>query len=363
MDYKKGERLIYRTCPAKEKAKHIFQIGTADAELAVEAAKVVAEDIAGIDVNAGCPKHFSVHAGMGAGLLKNPTNLISILKALISNVGLSTPYKLPVSVKIRLLSSIEETHSLIKSLCDTGISRLTLHCRTIPMRPRERAIRDAVAGASEICRSYNVKFFINGDVENRDHAMQIIKEYNIDGGAMIALAAESNPAVFLSKKDTSKGPNGWRQLAEHYLKTAMSVENAFANTKFCLLHFIPGKAPEYQKVAPAKTYREMCEAMRVECIISEQKDLGTTKTQRQAQAHKVEMEKQLQAKLEKQERMKRKAEEHAGRDVKRRKQAYESESSEKDAMLQKESEGKSSALKLTSALQDTSSDNIEQLAT
>lgn len=52
------ERIIFRTHTAAEKAqqKLIFQIGTSDAELAVEAAKLVADDVAGIDVNAGCPK-------------------------------------------------------------------------------------------------------------------------------------------------------------------------------------------------------------------------------------------------------------------------------------------------------------------
>lgn len=39
-----------------EAGKLVFQLGTASAELAVEAAKLVASDVAGIDVNSGCPK-------------------------------------------------------------------------------------------------------------------------------------------------------------------------------------------------------------------------------------------------------------------------------------------------------------------
>jgi hypothetical protein len=31
-------------------------------------------DVAGIDINMGCPKKFSVHGGMGAALLSNPGN-------------------------------------------------------------------------------------------------------------------------------------------------------------------------------------------------------------------------------------------------------------------------------------------------
>jgi tRNA-dihydrouridine synthase 2 len=56
IDYRKSDRIIFRTCPSREKSRLIFQIGTASAELAVEAAKIIAEDVSGIDVNAGCPK-------------------------------------------------------------------------------------------------------------------------------------------------------------------------------------------------------------------------------------------------------------------------------------------------------------------
>lgn len=53
---KPDERLVFRTLPALEREKLIFQIGTSDAKLAVEGARVVVQDVAGIDVNAGCPK-------------------------------------------------------------------------------------------------------------------------------------------------------------------------------------------------------------------------------------------------------------------------------------------------------------------
>jgi tRNA-dihydrouridine synthase 2 len=31
-----------------------------------------AQDVASIDINMGCPKHFSIQGGMGAALLKKP---------------------------------------------------------------------------------------------------------------------------------------------------------------------------------------------------------------------------------------------------------------------------------------------------
>merc|ERR1712179_510010 len=46
---------MFQTCK-KEKSKVILQLGTADAERALAAAKLVENDVAGIDVNMGCPK-------------------------------------------------------------------------------------------------------------------------------------------------------------------------------------------------------------------------------------------------------------------------------------------------------------------
>lgn len=81
VDYFKKGVLIWRASP-QEKDKLIFQLGTADPKLALEAALHVQKDVSGIDVNCGCPKPFSLHCGMGAGLLKTPDLLEDILKTL-----------------------------------------------------------------------------------------------------------------------------------------------------------------------------------------------------------------------------------------------------------------------------------------
>jgi tRNA-dihydrouridine synthase 2 len=47
--------LVFRTAEV-EKGKVVFQMGTSDPVVAVEAAKVVANDVAVIDINMGCPK-------------------------------------------------------------------------------------------------------------------------------------------------------------------------------------------------------------------------------------------------------------------------------------------------------------------
>jgi tRNA-dihydrouridine synthase 2 len=250
------ESIIYRLHPELEKDKLIFQIGTSDPDRAVEAARLVAADVAGIDVNAGCPKPFSTSGGMGAALLKTPDKLCAILEALVKNI---TPeFEIGISVKIRLLDTAAETEALVRRLCATGITGLTIHCRTTPMRPRERAIRGQLRMIAEVCHEYGVACLVNGDVEGRDHGLQLAEEFGADG-AMIAVAAEKNPSCFRSKADGGMAP--WEEVVDQYVKTAIDVDNRFGNTKFLLSNMIPGRSKFYQPVNQSKTYKSICEAL------------------------------------------------------------------------------------------------------
>ena len=250
------ENVIYRIDPTREKGKLIYQIGTGKPETAVEAAKLVAGDVAGIDVNAGCPKPFSTTGGMGAALLRDPERLASILEALVEQVG--KVWEIGISVKIRLLQTPEMTEKLVRRLCATGITGLTIHCRTTPMRPRERAIREQLRMIADICRENGVACLMNGDVYNRDLAIDLMKEYNVDG-AMIATAAESNSSAFRSKANGGLAP--WREVVAKYIELALSVENKYGNTKFLLSQLIPGKDPMYLMVNRQRSYKAWVEVL------------------------------------------------------------------------------------------------------
>jgi tRNA-dihydrouridine synthase 2 len=123
IEFVKPGKVIYRIHPS-EQGRLVYQLGSADAALAVEAAKLVAKDVAGVDLNCGCPKHFSIHGGMGAALLKDIPRLEGILKALVEQVG--KVFDIGVSCKIRLLATDEETYDMVRRLCRTGIIGLTV---------------------------------------------------------------------------------------------------------------------------------------------------------------------------------------------------------------------------------------------
>lgn len=262
------ESVIYRLHPTQERARLIFQIGTASPQTAVEAAKLIAENVAGIDVNAGCPKPFSTSGGMGAALLQTPDLLASILAALVKEV--SEVYQIGISVKIRLLETAEKTEALVRKLCKTGIIGLTVHCRTTPMRPRERAIREQLRMIADICKEEGVACLMNGDVKNRDEALQLAQDYGVDG-AMIATAAEANSSCFRTEEEGGLLP--WREVVTEYMKIALEVENKWGNTKFLLGQLMPGKAEAFRKVSACMSYRQVCEALDLHEMIDLAKDV------------------------------------------------------------------------------------------
>ncbi|OKL57846.1 tRNA-dihydrouridine(20) synthase [Talaromyces atroroseus] len=256
------ESVLYRIDPENEKGKLIFQMGTASPELAVKAAKVVAADVAGIDVNSGCPKPFSTSGGMGAALLRTPDKLVSILEALVREIG--TPYEIGISVKIRLLETPEMTKDLVTRLVATGITGLTIHCRTTPMRPRERAIRDQLRMIATVCREAGVACVMNGDVTSRDQALALMAEYDVDG-AMIATAAESNSSCFRSEKDGGLLP--WRDVVREYIQECMRVENRFGNTKYLMNMMVNAKDKEFKQTKQCRNYLDACQILKYDDLI------------------------------------------------------------------------------------------------
>ncbi|KAF1731638.1 tRNA-dihydrouridine(20) synthase (NAD(P)+) [Beauveria bassiana] len=255
--------VIYAVDPVKEAKKLVFQMGTADPGRAVQAARLIAADVSGIDVNAGCPKPFSTSGGMGAALLRTPDKLVAILEALVQNI---TPeFEIGISVKIRILETAAETETLVRRLVATGITGLTVHCRTTPMRPRERAIRDQLRMVADVCHEAGIACLMNGDVESKDEGLRLAAEYGADG-AMIATAAETNPSCFRAAADGGLLP--WREVVDEYVATAIAVDNKFGNTKYLLAQMVPGKEDAHKAVTQARSYVDVCESLGLAHLLS-----------------------------------------------------------------------------------------------
>ncbi|PPQ79859.1 hypothetical protein CVT25_002915 [Psilocybe cyanescens] len=229
VSYNGVSRAIFATHPV-EKPYLIYQMGSSDPELAVQAAKTVMQDISGIDLNCGCPKPFSTHAGMGAALLTNPDLLCSILIALRKEM----PPHITVTAKIRLLPSQEDTLKLVERIVNTGVSALTVHCRTRNMREKDRAVIERLREIVEFVEGMGKGIAVveNGDCKDWEDAKRV-REITGAHSVMIARGAESNPSCFSPEplKDVETS------LVPAYLNLSKYLQNHFSLTKFCVGQF------------------------------------------------------------------------------------------------------------------------------
>ncbi|XP_050428190.1 tRNA-dihydrouridine(20) synthase [NAD(P)+]-like isoform X2 [Adelges cooleyi] len=213
--------VVFRTCP-REKPFVVLQIGTNDPSRAAMVAKLVEYDVAGIDINMGCPKGFSLKGGMGAALLNQSDKACAILSAVISTVSI------PVTCKIRILRDINETVSLCKKLAATGIAAIGIHGRRIHERPIHENRNNVIKAVSE---ALEIPVIANGGSKDIK-VYEDIEKFKIVTGCssvMIARSAEKNCSIF--KRD---GKLEVPAVIRDYLHHAINYDSVAANTKYCV---------------------------------------------------------------------------------------------------------------------------------
>ncbi|USN96175.1 MAG: tRNA-dihydrouridine synthase [Candidatus Nomurabacteria bacterium] len=152
----------------------------------------------GIDINMGCPDQSAVKSGGGAGMIQNPENAAAIIAAAKTS-------GLPVSVKTRLgYSRVDEWSGWLTHLLQQDLVNLTIHLRTkkemskVPAHfelvPDIKKLRDDIAPHTLLT--------INGDIENRQHGMQLVQEYGVDG-IMIGRGVFHDPFAFSQSNESN----------------------------------------------------------------------------------------------------------------------------------------------------------------
>ena len=144
----------------------------------------------GIDINMGCPAKSAVKSG-GSALIRNP-QLAAEAIAAAKTAGL------PVSIKTRLgYTNIDEWRDWLTHIFKQDIINLTIHLRTkkemskVPAHyeliPEIKELRDEIAPQTLLT--------INGDIQDRVHGEELIREYGVDG-VMIGRGIFHNPFAF-----------------------------------------------------------------------------------------------------------------------------------------------------------------------
>ena len=141
----------------------------------------------------GCPEHFSVHAGMGSGLLKTPELAKSILSNLTSEVSA------PISCKVRLLPKFNDSLNFITLMQSTGIHLIGVHGRTREELSKGFAHWSAIK-EFKISESIAIPIYANGDCFSPQDAYEL-KTYTNCDGILIARGALHNPFIFNDIKE------------------------------------------------------------------------------------------------------------------------------------------------------------------
>ncbi|KAH9664183.1 Aldolase-type TIM barrel family protein [Citrus sinensis] len=221
-------------------------MGTSDAVRALTAAKMVCKDVAAIDINMGCPKSFSVSGGMGAALLSKPELIHDILTMLKRNLDV------PVTCKIRLLKSSQDTVELARQIEKTGVSALAVHGRKVVDRPRDPAKWGEIA---DIVAALSIPVIANGDVFEYDD-FQRIKTATGASSVMAARGALWNASIF-----SSQGKLHWEDVKREYVRKSILWENDVKSTKHTLkemiMHYSSLELPEGKAIIKSETLADI----------------------------------------------------------------------------------------------------------
>lgn len=255
IEYRDNDKVLFRL-HASERSRLIIQLGSSNAERAVQAARLVKQDCAGIDLNCGCPKKFSTHDGMGAALLETPDLLCDILRKLSVEVAPK-----PVSVKIRILpQGVEATKLLLMRIVETGIQALSIHGRTRHDTYEKTCDWEAVSELAAYVRGIRPDLFLNlsGDVFSLIDAQRAFEQVGVDG-VLIARGAQWNVSVF------SPNTRPLLDIIREYLELSKELQNHASNSKYAVVEMLV-KDPKAHKellraIYSSKTIDQMLTAL------------------------------------------------------------------------------------------------------
>jgi tRNA-dihydrouridine synthase 2 len=243
-----GETLpiLIRLAPQMERGKIILQLGTGDPDLALQAARHVYEDVDGIDVNMGCPKKFSISGGMGSVLLKDVDRACRIIRALSQHIPR------PISAKIRLLETVEETVQFVRSLIAAGANAICIHARHVGDASQSPAKWDFFIQVLQQLKSNNsngskVPIVLNGDLYTRNDIESMKERSGVDG-IMLARPALYNTSLFASRSTNKMSMSTKREVIQVYLQQALLYQSHYKNVKYILCEMLSHRRTPSQRV-------------------------------------------------------------------------------------------------------------------
>lgn len=183
------EKHILESITENQTGRPVFaqMIGEHIEHLARTTKDLLQHNVAGIDLNMGCPAPTVYKKRCGGGLLKEPEKVDRILGTLRDAIpGLFT-------VKIRIgFEDTQNFETILKLVNKHSIDLLSVHGRTVKEMYRSQVHYDSIKTAVEIS---NCPVLANGDVSSARRAREIL-DYTGAAGVMIGRHAIRNPWIF-----------------------------------------------------------------------------------------------------------------------------------------------------------------------
>ena len=205
----------------KTKTTTIAQFFGCEPEYFYQAALMALEKgFDGVDVNMGCPDKSVFRRGGGAGLILQPKLakkiILSVKKAIKEGIKkFKIKKNITVSVKTRTGYKTPQTKDWISNLLEAEPDVICLHARTFAQKYSGLADWSQIGIAADLAKKTKTKIFGNGDIKNREQALERIKEYDL-AGVLIGRAALGNPWVFKGIIPTTE--ERFKVLLEHCKK-------------------------------------------------------------------------------------------------------------------------------------------------
>ena len=187
----------YLESVTREKPVAVQIFGADPAIMAAAAEKAILKGADLVDINMGCPARKVIKNGSGGALLRNPSAIGRMVRAV------RKVCTVPLTVKIRAGWSSEEANfpEVTSILEDCGVDAVTVHPRFVKQGFSGRADWRIIR---EIKERLTIPVIGNGDVSRPEMALQMRKETGCDG-VMIGRGALGNPWIFRQILDLENG--------------------------------------------------------------------------------------------------------------------------------------------------------------
>ncbi|KAL6068782.1 tRNA-dihydrouridine(16/17) synthase [NAD(P)(+)]-like protein [Balamuthia mandrillaris] len=182
-------RINFSTCP--EDRPLIVQFCGNEPAVLLQAALHVQDSCDAVDLNFGCPQNIAKRGNYGAFLLENWPLMEAMVSILHKNLSV------PVTCKIRLLPSLEDTIEMAKRLEAAGCQMLCVHGRTKENKGRTATPADWDA-IRTIKEALSIPVVANGSISVFDDIERCLAATGARG-VMSAYANLLHPALFTGR--------------------------------------------------------------------------------------------------------------------------------------------------------------------